>query len=89
MRYKIQFDLASSLVTKGEAPTAGVGGTEACAARTKLERPAVTPFCGSRCPLNSPNRRIRTRTYGGVGGEEPRGSPLSRCVPSMIDSLEV
>src|SRR5271165_5065107 len=28
--------------------------------------------------LNPPNRRIRTRTYGGVGGEEPRGSPLSR-----------
>src|SRR5467141_212778 len=24
------------------------------------------------------NRRIRTRTYGGVGGVEPRGSPLSR-----------
>jgi hypothetical protein len=24
---------------------------------------------------NQPNRRIRTRTYGGVGGEEPRGSP--------------
>ena len=29
-------------------------------------------------PLNPPNRRVRTRTYGGVGGEEPRGSPLSR-----------
>ena len=28
--------------------------------------------------LNHPNRRIRTRMYGGVGGEEPRGSPLSR-----------
>src|SRR5271167_1367173 len=28
--------------------------------------------------LNPPNRRIRTRMYGGVGGEEPRGSPLSR-----------
>src|SRR5262249_19445860 len=27
---------------------------------------------------NSPNRRIRTRTYGGVGGEESRDSPLSR-----------
>src|SRR5208337_981463 len=29
-------------------------------------------------PHNQPNRRIRTRTYGGVGGEEPQGSPLSR-----------
>jgi len=27
---------------------------------------------------NPANRRIRTRMYGGVGGEEPRGSPLSR-----------
>jgi len=36
------------------------------------------PSCGIRCPLNPPNRRIRTRTYGGVGGEESRGSPLSR-----------
>src|SRR6266853_5889761 len=29
---------------------------------------------------NFSNRRIRTRTYGGVGGAEPRGSPLSRSV---------
>src|SRR5947209_19807538 len=36
------------------------------------------PSCGIRCPLNPPNRRIRTRTYGGVGGAEPRGFPLSR-----------
>jgi hypothetical protein len=28
--------------------------------------------------LNLSNRRIRTRTYGGVGGEESRDSPLSR-----------
>jgi hypothetical protein len=28
--------------------------------------------------LSLSNRRIRTRTYGGVGGAEPRGSPLSR-----------
>jgi hypothetical protein len=32
--------------------------------------------------LNPPNRRIRTRTYGGVGGAEPRGSPLSRFAPA-------
>ena len=35
------------------------------------------------------NRRVRTRMPGGVGGEEPRGSPLSRFVPSMFDSLGV
>jgi len=28
--------------------------------------------------LNLSNRRIRTRMYGGVGGEESRDSPLSR-----------
>jgi hypothetical protein len=39
------------------------------------------PSCGIRCPLNPPNRSIRTRMYGGVGGEEPRGSPLSRFAP--------
>ena len=34
---------------------------------------------GSRpCRLTPSNRRVRTRTHGGVGGEEPRGSPLSR-----------
>ncbi|MGY4465132.1 RNA-directed DNA polymerase [Bradyrhizobium sp. LB9.1b] len=31
-----------------------------------------------RDPHNPPNRRIRTRTYGGVGGATPRGVPLSR-----------
>ena len=29
-------------------------------------------------PLKPPNRRVRTRTHGGVGGEKPRGFPLSR-----------
>ena len=33
--------------------------------------------------LTPSNRRVRTRTHGGVGGAEPRGSPLSRfrCGP--------
>src|ERR1700676_2712204 len=35
-------------------------------------------------PLNPSNRRIRTRTSGGVGGAEPRGSPLSRLSAGMI-----
>ncbi len=35
---------------------------------------------------SSPNRRIRTRTYGGVGGAEPRGSPLSRF--PLAESLD-
>ena len=29
-------------------------------------------------PLNQPNRRVRTRTHGDVGGEKPKGLPLSR-----------
>ena len=32
------------------------------------------------------NRRIRTRTYGGVGGAEPRGSPLSRSMAQTRSS---
>jgi hypothetical protein len=28
--------------------------------------------------LTWPNRRVRTRMSGGVGGEESRGSPLSQ-----------
>src|SRR5450631_1518844 len=43
-------------------------------------RSALQP---SRSPsmLNLSNRRIRTRTYGGVGGEEMRDTPLSRSGP--------
>ena len=34
-----------------------------------------------RRPLNLSNRRVQTRTHGGVGGVKPRGVPLSRlCV---------
>jgi hypothetical protein len=32
----------------------------------------------SRSEYNQPNRRVRTRMHGGVGGAEPRGAPLSR-----------
>src|SRR5262245_58129425 len=42
--------------------------------------------------LNLPNRRIRTRTYGGVGGAEPRGSPLSRFsarIDATVLSVEI
>ena len=52
---------------KGEARSHDTQGTEARTAHAEPERPE-TPS----------NRRVRTRTHGGVGGEEPRGSPLSR-----------
>src|SRR5450759_2622257 len=35
--------------------------------------------------LKSRNRRMRTRMYGGVGGEEPRGFPLSRLPQPLPD----
>ena len=56
---------------------------------TSSARPSASLPSRPPRPHNQPNRRVRTRTHGGVGGEGPRGSPLSRCVPSMFGSLEV
>jgi RNA-directed DNA polymerase len=42
MRHKIQLDLAFPPALKGETPTAGVGGIEACAARTDVESQAAS-----------------------------------------------
>src|SRR5882724_8186148 len=50
-------------------------GVEAGATIADIEATMATE---QLLPLNPANRRIRTRTYGGVGGEELRGSPLSR-----------
>ena len=36
------------------------------------------PGCLLGSTLNQPKRLVRIRTHGGVGGREPRGSPLSR-----------
>src|SRR5262249_2759349 len=44
--------------------------------RFRLARPS--PGGGLVKRLTRSNRRVRTRMPGGVGGEEPRGSPLSR-----------
>ena len=66
-RQNIQLELALEPVAKGEARNPDTQGTEARTAHAEPERPE-TPS----------NRRVRTRTHGGVGGEEPRGSPLSR-----------
>ena len=44
----------------------------------------------SDADLNLPNRRMRTRMSGGVGGEgRAYRPPLSRCAPSMGKTLEV
>ena len=66
-RQNIQLELALDPAAKGEARNPDTQGTEARTAHAEPERPE-TPS----------NRRVRTRTHGGVGGEEPRGSPLSR-----------
>ena len=74
-RQNIQLELALESVAKGEARSPDTQGTEARTAHAEPERPAA----GRRpCRLTPSNRRVRTRTHGGVGGEEPRGSPLSR-----------
>src|SRR6266404_9219533 len=52
-----------------------IRGVEAGATIADIQTTAATE---QLLPLNPANRRIRTRMYGGVGGEEPRGSPLSR-----------
>jgi len=39
--------------------------------------------------LNPPNRRMRTRMYGGVGGEDRRLSPLSRLQRDSDEHLEI
>src|SRR3979490_1598092 len=54
-----------------------IRGVEAGATTADIQ---TTASIEQLLPLNPANRRIRTRTYGGVGGEEPRGSPLSRSL---------
>src|SRR5882672_1106467 len=49
-----------------------IGGVEAGATIADIQTTVATE---QLLPLNPANRRIRTRTYGGVGGEESQGSP--------------
>ena len=84
-------DAASASCWRPKPPAAAHGswrispqpGTHYRAAQ-RLLRPDRPRIRGRRpCRLTSSNRRVRTRTYGGVGGTRPRGSPLSRlrCGP--------
>ncbi len=59
--------LAFGAAGKGEARTAPLEGTEADTTVPIVKHPAL--ICSST--LNPTNRRMRTRMYGGVGGEEP------------------
>jgi hypothetical protein len=70
MRQKTELEITLQAGAAGEARSAGMEGTEARTA-------------GIQMLLNPSNRRIRSRTYGGVGGEEPKGSPY----PDRNDAL--
>jgi hypothetical protein len=43
--------------------------------RRTFSNPGNHPSCGNRCSLNPPNRRIRTRMSGGVGGGGREADP--------------
>src|SRR5208337_5347017 len=55
-----------------------------CPTTTSARPSASLPSRPPR-PHNQPNRRVRTRMHGGVGGEGPRGFPLSLFSPSLRD----
>ena len=61
-RQNIQLELALEPLAKGEARSPDTQGTEARTAHAEPERPAL---------MIPSNRRVRTRTHGGVGGAEP------------------
>ena len=66
-RQNIQLELALEPVAKGEARSPDTQGTEAHTAHAEPERPGP-------CRLTPSNRRVRTRTHGGVGGRT--GTPV-------------
>ena len=66
-RQKSQVGLALVTEWKGEARRLGSGGTEAATVERETESLAEEHV---PLPLNLPNRRVRTRTHGGVGGVE-------------------
>ena len=70
--------LAFGAAGMGEARTALLEGPKPARGHLPSEPLARTQTKPS--VLNPVNRRIRTRMSGGVGGEESRGSPLSRLV---------
>ena len=75
MRLKSR-SLAFGAAGMGEARTALLKGPKPARRSPPSEPLAWTQQ--KSFALNPANRRIRTRMYGGVGGEEPQGSPLSR-----------
>jgi len=90
-RQKNQLELAFDPVGKGEAPNPGIRGPETRRTARDCRDPAGTDFRHWKPgrKLNQPNRRVRTRTHGGVGGvgaarlppypDEPRAEAAGRC----------
>src|ERR1700737_2114235 len=74
---RISRSLAFAAMRKGEARMRRSKGPKPLRRTPLFDSPArrETPTV-----LIPSNRRIRTRMSGGVGGEEPRGSPLSRSL---------
>jgi hypothetical protein len=67
---------------RGEAVRGSVREIEPFVAPSEPESPASTMLVCFHwlllSALNPPNRRVRTRTHGGVGGVASRDAPLSR-----------
>jgi hypothetical protein len=77
----LQRPLAFITESRDETQDTACEGTESSAAKRGFQSPAIGGLVNR---LTRSNRRVWTRMLGGVGGEEPRGSPLSRstrCVP--------
>ena len=71
-----QLRLAFAEEPGGEARLFAAQEAESSTAAGETERP-VKSVIHDRTH-NQPNRRVRTRTHGGVGGAGPQGPPLSR-----------
>ncbi len=82
-----QWRLAFAEEPAGEARPLAAQEVESSTAACETERPVdpvmemmeviYVSMCPNR-PHDRPNRRVRTRTHGGVGGVGPQGPPLVR-----------
>ena len=87
----IQKQLDFSAAPTGEAPRTSREGTESSGARSETEKPASIVPAMLALPIS--NRRVRTRTHGGVAGVDGQPSPLCRsiskfpspCPPTLSD----
>jgi hypothetical protein len=70
-----QLELAFPTGGRGEASRPAGEGTEMLKASHETESP--TSNRSTRETLNQPNRRVRTRTHGGVTGKAREGLPIS------------